>query len=172
MKILIIGHGRHGKDTAAEILRDEFGISFSSSSKTAFDKFIHAALMDEYGDADECYNDRLKYRSLWYELICFYNRNDKTRLARNILKENDCYVGMRSMDELKACNEAKLFDLIIWIDASQRIPGSEGSDSMTINKSCADIIIENNGTKEEFYRKIVLLGKSIQKNEGSHKTAD
>lgn len=31
-KILILGHGQHGKDTAAEFLTQEFGLSFISSS--------------------------------------------------------------------------------------------------------------------------------------------
>src|SRR6185369_672766 len=31
-RIVLVGHGRHGKDTVAEMLRDEYGFSFCSSS--------------------------------------------------------------------------------------------------------------------------------------------
>lgn len=31
-KLLVIGYGRHGKDTVCEILRDQHGYSFTSSS--------------------------------------------------------------------------------------------------------------------------------------------
>lgn len=162
MKLLIIGHGRHGKDTAAEILQDEFCIRSSSSSEAAHKAFIAEALEKEYDNERESYADRLNFRTLWFELICFYNRKDKTRLAREILKDHDCYVGMRSKEELMACKEAGLFDLIIWIDASERLP-VEDSGSNTISESDADLIIQNNGTKEEFYKKIVKIGNQLFK---------
>ena len=39
-RLLILGHCRHGKDTLAEILRDEFGMTFESSSQSAADIFL------------------------------------------------------------------------------------------------------------------------------------
>ena len=42
-----------------------------------------------------------------------------------------------------------LFDLIVWVDASDRLP-LEPATSFNIDKSCADIIINNNGTLDEF----------------------
>jgi hypothetical protein len=30
-KLLVIGHGRHGKDTVCEMLRDHYGYTFESS---------------------------------------------------------------------------------------------------------------------------------------------
>ena len=38
--IYIVGHGRHGKDTVAEILRDRFGFTFTASSWFMADKVI------------------------------------------------------------------------------------------------------------------------------------
>jgi len=41
LKLLIIGHGRHGKDTVCEILRDKYNLQvFESSSRFCSKRFI------------------------------------------------------------------------------------------------------------------------------------
>ena len=55
-----------------------------------------------------------------------------------------------------------IFDLIIWVDASNRLP-MEDASSFNIDKSCADIIIENDGTYEQFKEKVIRLGKVLIK---------
>ena len=144
-KILIIGEGRHGKDSVAEILRDRFGLTFQSSSQACSDIFIFDTLKHIYGykNSTECYDDRHNHRATWYNLIRQYNRTDETRLAREILKTSQVYVGMRSVIELEACIEQNIFDHIVWVDASKRLP-PEGSESNTITVDYADDIILNN----------------------------
>lgn len=46
-KVLILGHGRHGKDTVAEILRDDFGLSFTSSSMFCAEHVVWNALHNQ-----------------------------------------------------------------------------------------------------------------------------
>ena len=60
LKLLIIGNGRHGKDTMAEILQRDHGIKFKASSMAASEIFINDALKEKYGyaTAEECFNDR------------------------------------------------------------------------------------------------------------------
>jgi hypothetical protein len=55
-----------------------------------------------------------------------------------------------------------IFDLVVWVDASDRLPAEDAS-SFNIDKSCADIIIENNGTLEEFKVKVSRFGKTLLK---------
>jgi len=50
--------------------------------------------------------------------------------------------------------------LIIWVDASERLP-KEGSDSFNIDISCADVIINNNGTLKELTDKVQRIGDSL-----------
>lgn len=161
-KILILGHARHGKDTLGEILQKNNGITATSSSEAANKIFIYNKIKERFGynSLQECFEDRLNHRDLWYNMICDYNKEDKARLAKNILFEYDCYVGMRDLDELKACIDNDLFDIIIWVDASERMT-LEPFSSFNITKDYADIIIENNETEEEFINKSKRLGDLI-----------
>lgn len=161
-KFLIVGHQRHGKDTFAEILHDHFGMSFKSSSQAASEIFIYDVLKEKYGykTPEECFEDRINHRAEWYNLICDYNKDDRARLGREIAELTGCYVGMRDKREIDACIEQGIFDLIIWVDASERV-GPESEESFNIDISIADIVIQNNRTTEEFLNKTLRLGKII-----------
>lgn len=164
INLLIIGPARHGKDTLAEILKEHFGISFISSSQACADIFIYNELKDKYGykTPEECFEDRVNHRPEWYQMICDYNKDDRAKLAKEILKYNNTYVGMRDWEEIVECKKQNLFDLIIWVDASERLP-EESSDSFNITKKDADIIIENNTTLEDFKERVLRLGKFLTK---------
>ena len=161
-KLLILGHARHGKDTLAELLNEMYGLTFISSSQAAADIFIYEDLKDQFGynNPIECFEDRINHRVLWYDMICAYNSVEKTRLAKEILKKSDCYVGMRDGAEIDQCNKENLFDLIIWVDASERLP-KEPANSFNIDESYADVILHNNGTYEEFKNKVKRFGKIL-----------
>mgnify|MGYP003655332485 CR=1 FL=1 len=163
-KLLIVGSARHGKDTLAELLNEEFGYTFESSSQSAANIFLYDELKDKYGykTPEECFEDRVNHREEWYLAICDYNKDDKARLAKGILERSDCYVGMRDREEIEECLRQGIFDLVIWVDASDRLPNEDAS-SFNIDKSCADVIIENNGTFEEFKAKVLRLGKTLLK---------
>ena len=163
-KLLIIGAARWGKDTLAELLNEEFGYTFESSSQSAANIFLYDELKDKYGykTPEECFEDRVNHREEWYLAICNYNKDDRARLAKGILERSDCYVGMRDRDEIEECLRQGIFDLVIWVDASDRLPNEDAS-SFNIDKSCADVIIENNGTFEEFKTKVSRLGKILLK---------
>lgn len=154
---------RHGKDSMSEILRDNLDFKFISSSQAAADIFIYDLLKQKYGykTSEECFEDRVNHRAEWYQLICDYNKDDRTNLARGILELANCYVGMRDRDEILACMKEGLFDLIVWVDASERLP-SEDASSFNIDKSCADIIIDNNSTFEVFKERVLRFGKTLK----------
>lgn len=154
---------RHGKDSMSEILRDNLDFKFMSSSQAAADIFIYDLLKEKYGykTSEECFEDRVNHRAEWYQLICDYNKDDRTSLARGILELANCYVGMRDRDEILACMRDGLFDLIVWVDASERLP-SEDVSSFNIDKSCADIIIDNNSTFEAFKERVIRFGKTLK----------
>jgi hypothetical protein len=161
-KLLIIGHGRHGKDSMAEILEREFGMTFRSSSMAASEIFIYEEIKEKYDyvDAADCFHDRCNHRAEWYDMICEYNKYDRAKLAKDILNDSDCYVGMRDLSEIDECMKQGVFDLIVWVDAGDRLP-NEGKDSFNVPRSRADVVIDNNGSFEIFERKVKAFGKLI-----------
>ena len=155
MKILIIGHARHGKDTIAEMIRDNFGLEFQSSSQAAANIFIYDELKDKYGyiTPEECFADRVNHRAEWHDLICGYNQFDKARLAKDILLNADMYVGMRSNAEVEECLDQGLFDLVIGVFNPDE--ALEPEDSFDIDMwEKADFVIPNAGTLEELEYKV------------------
>ena len=146
-KLLVIGHGRHGKDTVCEMLRDHYGYTFESSSKFCSLQFIYNDLKDKYGYAneEECYADRHNHRAEWYNAICDYNVPDAATLGREMFAEYDIYCGLRNKREYYAMKNTGVFDKVIWVDRSDHLP-PEGNDSMSLEPWMADYIIDNNGT--------------------------
>jgi hypothetical protein len=149
-KLLVIGHGRHGKDTVCEILRDKYGYSFESSSQFCSKLFIYEMLKKKYNysSEEECYADRHNHREEWYNAICDYNVPDAARLGREIFKAHDIYCGLRNKREYFAMRNTNVFDYAIWVDRSDYLP-PESKDSMTLEPWMADFHIDNNGTLED-----------------------
>lgn len=169
MKLLVIGQGRHGKDTFCEILQEKYKVTFSNSSYAAAKIFIFDTLKDRngYKTVEECFNDRHtgNNRQLWYDLITDYNKDDPARLAKDILKENSIYCGMRSKRELDECRRQKLFDAIIWVDAYQRLGQTEDESSITVTKEDADFVVYNNDSEDEFKRSVLNIYEYLDHNQ-------
>ena len=165
MKILILGHARHGKDQFAEFLK----IPLISSSKAALEVFLFDRLqqyltdrgLGQYRDHDHAYDDRIHEREFWFNQITAYNKKDPTKLARAILSKCDCYVGMRNIIEYKACIEAGLFDEVFWVDGSDRKP-FEPSESFNIPYDPSMTWVDNNGSLKDLEELTESIRKSRQ----------
>ena len=144
-KLLVIGHGRHGKDTVCEILEKNYNYSFESSSRFCSKLFIYNDLKEKYGYAneEECYADRHAHRKEWYDAICDYNEKDAATLGREIFKEHDIYCGLRNKREFFAMKNTGVFDYAIWVDRSEHLH-PENKDSMSLEQWMADYTIDNN----------------------------
>lgn len=157
-KLLVIGHGRHGKDTVCDILANRYGYSFESSSQFCSKLFIFDMLKDQYGykNEEECYADRHNHRAEWYNAICDYNIPDPAKLGREIFKEHDIYCGLRNKKEFHAMKNTGVFDYAIWVDRSDFLP-PESKDSMSLEQWMADFTIDNNGTLEDLHFNVGAL---------------
>lgn len=145
MKVLILGHGGHGKDTAAEIIHRLYGLTYCSSSWFAMERAVYPHLEDKYPGSTgilDCFDDRANMRQQWHDLILAYNTPDRARLVRELLVEHDMYVGLRNDEEFVASRH--LFDLIIWVDAGNRLPPEA---SMRISYDPDMVLLNNNGSK-------------------------
>ena len=149
LKLMIIGYGRHGKDTVCDILKTYYGYTFQSSSMFCAELFIYNTLKERYGYAsiEQCYEDRHNHRSEWYNLIKDYNSEDPSRLGRQLYSRYDIYCGLRNSAEFHALRNAGVFDYSIWVDRSEHLP-PESSESISVQPWMADYTIDNNGSLE------------------------
>lgn len=149
--LLIIGHKNSGKDYAAKYLASHYDMKFESSSHAALRIFLLERLRDYYGysvdsieEAMELKNQFQGVRDVMHYEISAYNTPDKARLACDIMKENDIYVGMRCSKELAAARALGLFKLVIWIDGKEEEPET----SNNLSPKHADLRIKNSFDSE------------------------
>ncbi len=161
-KILVLGHARHGKDTAAEYLAEKLGLTYAGSSQVCCDAFIFGALKDKYGytTSQECFEDRVNHRTEWHNLIAEYCKDDKAKLGRLIYESNDIYCGIRAKDECDAVI-AEFNPIVIWINATKRVP-KEPKSSMQLTCSVWWIKITNHKTGGAFLAKLDELAERIK----------
>jgi len=169
-RILIVGHGRHGKDTVAEILQVHFGLTYKSSSEHCAEKLIFPALKDKYNyvTTDQCFADRHNHRAEWYDLISDYCKDDPARLGNEIFKVSDIYCGLRNKREFHGLKNTGGFDVSLWVDRSNHLP-PEDAGSMTIEPWMCDFVIDNNNTLDELTLSTVRLMRYL-KGEDVHVT--
>ena len=146
LKILVLGHGGHGKGTFCKLMQLYFGLRSLSSSKAAWPYIwpsFDEATDHRYPTPMEGYRHRAKHRMLLKELILLLNCPDKTTLTKIILNNAPIYDGMRSFEEYVASES--YFDIIYWIDASNRVPLDK---SMEICRPDKAVVVDNNGPEE------------------------
>ena len=143
MNFLILGYGRHGKDTVSELLRDVHGYEFADNSMV-----VAEAIYEQLGyeDAQACYDDRHNgdNRQRWYKAIQELNAEDKNTYTKMVYAKSQVRCGLRDIEEFTAAKEAKLFDVCIWVDRSDVEP-TEDESSCTVTPELADYVLDNNG---------------------------
>ncbi len=162
-RLLIIGHARHGKDTFADLVVAQMGLSFISSSV-----FVgRQAIWEQWGKErytcfDEMFEDRVNHRSIWFNFIVAYNTPNLARIGEEMMAKYAVYVGMRNPDEFHVCMAKNLFDHVIWVDGSSRHP-PESKDSMGLTKDMANIWIDNNGPEDNLIEAVTNLQERLHK---------
>lgn len=161
-KLLILGHARHGKDTAAEYLAKKLGLSFTGSSMICCKAFIFDVLKHQYGYAtpEECFEDRVRHRKEWHDLIALACDDDKARIGRIVYANHDIYCGIRAKDECEAVI-AEFDPIVIWVTAEGRLP-PEPAESMQLEYQKGWIKIRNHRTKGKFLKRLDKLAKELQ----------
>jgi len=174
MKLMIVGHGRHGKDTVSEILSKTYGLTFTSSSLFCAERVMMPAFRRRfeaeggpgksttpvYYTVEGCFQDRHNHRKFWYDEIVKYCTPDKARLFREILTRYDIYCGPRQVREFMCARNEGLFDFSIWVDRSEHQP-LEGKDSMAIEPWMCDYWLDNNGTLDDLHANIHTLALTL-----------
>lgn len=108
--IMVIGHGRSGKDTFAAFLAYYLKCDYLGSSQVACEQAVFPHL--DYITPEECYDDRHNHRETWRDLISKYNK-DPSRLGKYIYSQCNIYCGIRSKREFEALKD--LIDVTIYV---------------------------------------------------------
>lgn len=150
LKLMIVGHKGHGKDTVSEYLENKYGMKFVSSSWMACQLFMFDLLKDRYGytSHEECFLDRDSKRELWFNEIVRFNTPDLGAMGKIIFETHSVYCGPRNRDEFYKLKQDQKFDYAIWVDASKRKP-LESIKSMTIRETDTNTTLNNNDSEEK-----------------------
>jgi hypothetical protein len=153
-QLMIVGRGRAGKD--------EFGMWFNESTTMKFSgstsHFGCDMMAKHLGiSREEAWNTRHQSREKWKEFFDSKRDKDPLFLVRMSLKKNDIVAGCRDIREIEGAKEEGLVDLVIWIENS-RVPADP---TVLFSSADADIVIENNGTLEEYFKKLEALARTL-----------
>lgn len=151
-RILFVGHGRHGKDTACETLAAATGWRNAGTLSAYLTDYVakHLGIRPELA-----YARRHADRDLWRKLGDEYRKDDPARLVRDAFAAGDITGGCRARVEIEAVRRDSLADLIVWVDARFRHPADP---TLEFGPEVADVIIDNNGTEAEFRARVQRLG--------------
>lgn len=156
-KLLILGHGRHGKDTVGDLIVEHYGFTKTSSSMFAAEHVVRPWLAANrgltYSNLDECYEDRVNHRADWYQAISEYNADDLSRLASEVLAVSDIYTGMRDDREFYASRH--LFDHVIGVTAFDRIGTLD--PTFLVNLEECDFILTNDGDEDDLENDVMVM---------------
>ena len=161
MNICVVGYSQHGKDTIGEFIEKHSDLKCTASSEKALELFLFDILSKKHGykTIKEAYENRHKNRKEWYEAIQQYNTPDKARLAREIMEDGDVYLGLRDAEELSACVEQNIFDVILAV-FDHRKP-IEDHSSVLDPILVADYVIYNDSSLEALEIATIDFLKSI-----------
>jgi len=163
MKYLVIGHKDHGKDEVCKILRDTYGVTYRSSSMVCLEEFLYEKLRLKYRytSMEECFLDRDNHRLEWRDEIRAFNI-PKDKLSKIILAQADTYCGLRCHLEFAASKY--LYDRIIWVNASNRLPVLDESLTIQFDPTCM-VNLDNNGPESDLPRQVkIALSKNLVAN--------
>lgn len=144
-KILFVGYGRSGKDTAGQFLHGRGCLRYGGSTSWAALPMMAAFLNLHPMYAWET---RHQHRQTWKE-HCDWLRSqgDHCFLMRRALETGNMITGTRGLPEIDAAIAEKLFDSIVWIDN----PRVEKDFTVDFGSGKATDVIINDGTLVQFY---------------------
>lgn len=160
MKLAISGPGTCGKDTLAIWIGQNTSLTYRQSTSQYMAPMIYQDMVKAgypYKSLEECYQDRVRHRVYWAEWIDRYNQHDPAAAYRLCLENQDILTGVRKFREIKACREANLYDLGIWVER----PGVPTDPTMEYGPSEMDIVILNNRTVEVLHSRAERLVRAL-----------
>lgn len=166
-RILIVGWGRAGKDTAAEMLSRITGIPYAGSTSWAAKEIVARELGIH---PQMAWETRHQNRDKWKAICDEYRAGCQTvliwRALASVNEEKSSGItagwrgivaGVRDAAELRVAKEEQLFDKILWIHR----PETPKDPTVTFTAGDCDCVIMNNGTLDELHKKLFLFAETF-----------
>ena len=157
MRVMVIGHGRAGKDTCCEILSELTGLKNAGTTSSYLAEFVAHKLGVSPEEAYSTRHESVAMRQLWYETGNEIREKDPLVLIKMAYAVGDITGGVRDLAEILYDKEEGLSDLIIWVERAS-VPTDP---TLKIPRSEAHVIIDNNGPIEELREKLRPLATLI-----------
>lgn len=167
LKLAIVGHGRSGKDTAAEWFRDHTPLAYTMSTSRILLPLVVSRLY--FIDIDSCteenypdlfekeWDRRHDFREFWFDTGIWARRFDPAFLARAaVARGQDIVVGIRDGAEIRTTRSEGLVDLVLWIDRD--VPPDP---TLTYGVEEADVVIPNRWGLDAFHGRLRRLARSL-----------
>ena len=154
MKILVLGYTQSGKSTAAEILADYLHSKYLNTS----DQLV-LELAQKLGiTTQHILENKEQYRQQLFTYGRAKQATDPLWPQSVQIKSADILTGLRSPDEIRAARDAKLYNMIVWINR----PGIYAGPTDKLDSSYADVIINNDGTIDDLRSQLLEQVKLLQ----------
>lgn len=151
MRILIVGHGRCGKDTFGPMLAEAMGLRWAGT----FSKYLTPFVAERLGiSEEEAYETRHQRREEWRRIGDEVRNGDPLALAKLAFAAGEISGGARSLVEIEALRD--YCDHIIWIVRS--VPPDP---TLEFDAGWADIVVDNNGSLEELQETAKELAEAL-----------
>jgi hypothetical protein len=97
-KYIINGWAQHGKDTFADALASRMRLKQLNASMWYAEKVVMPAFPGAYSCVEDCYNDRVNRREMWYHMMRLTaQKNPEVWTA--FMQVSDIYCGHRNISE-------------------------------------------------------------------------
>jgi len=154
-RILFVGHGGAGKDTACEHLAAVTGLRNAGTTS----KYLAGYVARKLGlPVDVAYARRREsdeMRELWYRAGNELRANGPSTLVRMALEHGEITGGVRDLEEILAVRREGLVDIIVWVSSDRVRP----DPTVKFTERECDLTIPNHWAIDEFHRRIERFAK-------------
>jgi hypothetical protein len=154
-KLLIVGEGRAGKDTACEYLSAITGLRNAGTTSRYLCRHVAYDLGLSEEEAFRRRHESDEMRILWYNKGNEVRQQGPTTLIREALENGEITGGIRDLAEIICCREEGLVDLIIWVE---NLRVRKDPTVMFTSREC-DVVIQNNWDLAAFQGRLERFAK-------------
>lgn len=154
MRILIVGPGQCGKDTACQMLAEMTGLRFRGGTSVAIGQFIHSQTGEPF---EKIWANRRHNRELWFNTGRSLCRRDPAFLVRTMLENADITNGCRAIEEIAVARMRGVVDHVLWVDR----PGCN-DPSLEFGPEFADGVINNRNGLSLLRANLIVIARSLR----------